>query len=691
MQKANIYNTNLLFLGLALLLSSITSHAQDFSYSADNVRTNNETGAIVFENNVELVYEDLIISSDKVSIDDENKNLTSENISFKVKDQLIWGNAQKISAFKDKSVLRNVEFSLCPCEEKIWWVEAEKVNLDLLNESVDFKNARLVVDNKTIFYFPKGSFPSSGGRRSGFLLPEISISNKSGTDFSVPYYLNLAKNFDLTLEPRLISKRGAGTSTEFRYLNKKYNGYIKSSFLAQDKEYYEKYHKGSFRWSFNSVHNAEIFSNTFLNIKYSNIGDNLFLRDFGGDFNGEAESLFIPQVLKISNFGKNHHLNLKINAFKIINPIGLNQLQELPEVEFDWFKNIENFQYNFNFKFQSLRKGGSFSDNLKQKIERISLSPQIRFSKYYSNFYSEIKFNYIYDVFYTENKEISRTIPNLEANFSSKFFKKDLNKTLMLQPFLSFIFSKDNDQSNLPSINSGIFNDSENFSKLMISGDGYIPMRNDLLIGINYKNFGKNNKNHNIKISKLIGLKDRDLKTTDSIFNLPEPYQAKWSYADDKNLSFSTSLNKDKNDSFDSFSFKFNKNFSNSNQFSLDYIWIKNINSYFLNKENIRKINFIELKELFYINSRTSIQSKIDYDLKNSNLNNFVLGVEYENPGLKIGAAVINSKGLDWFKVINENKFDEYSQESFRIYFELKGLGSLGRPLNQYTRNKELN
>ena len=61
----------------------------------------------------------------------------------------------------------------------------------------------------------------------------------------------------------------------------------------------------------------------------------------------------------------------------------------------------------------------------------------------------------------------------------------------MLQPFLSFIFSKDNDQSNLPSINSGIFNDSENFSKLMISGDGYIPMRNDLLIGINYKNFGK--------------------------------------------------------------------------------------------------------------------------------------------------------------------------------------------------------
>ena len=136
-----------------------------------------------------------------------------------------------------------------------------------------------------------------------------------------------------------------------------------------------------------------------------------------------------------------------------------------------------------------------------------------------------------------------------------------------------------------------------------------------------------------------------------------------------------------------------NSELINTNKLELIYKKIKRDHYILncLNKENIRKINFIELKELFYINSRTSIQSKIDYDLKNSNLNNFVLGVEYENPGLKIGAAVINSKGLDWFKVINENKFDEYSQESFRIYFELKGLGSLGRPLNQYTRNKELN
>ena len=37
-----------------------------------------------------------------------------------------------------------------------------------------------------------------------------------------------------------------------------------------------------------------------------------------------------------------------------------------------------------------------------------------------------------------------------------------------------------------------------------------------------------------------------------------------------------------------------------------------------------------------------------------------------------------------------ENSFNEYNQESFRIYFELKGLGSLGRKINQYTEKNSI-
>ena len=56
-----------------------------------------------------------------------------------------------------------------------------------------------------------------------------------------------------------------------------------------------------------------------------------------------------------------------------------------------------------------------------------------------------------------------------------------------------------------------------------------------------------------------------------------------------------------------------------------------------------------------HLNKRTSFHSKIEYDLKNSNLSNLVLGIEYENPGLVFGIALIESNELDWFKLIKEN------------------------------------
>lgn len=694
MQKSICLNVNFIFTRFILCLFTISANlliSQDFSYSSNKASTDIDTGSLVFEGNVEVQYEELIIKTDKATIEKESKSLISENISFRVKDQLFWGKAQKVIASKNSTMFEVAEFSLCPCLEKIWWVEAEKVNLDTKNKNIDFKNARLMVKNIPIFYFPKGSFPASGGRRSGFLLPEISISNKSGTDISVPYYFNLAKNYDLTLEPRLISKRGNGLSSEFRYLNDDFDGSMKASFLSDDKEYYDQYRQGSFRWSFSASHNAKIFYNSFLEINYSNVSDDLFLRDFGGGFNGESESLFIPQTIRVSNFGKNHQLSIKINSFKIINPIGLNQFQEIPEIDFNWFKEIKDFQYDLDFKFQSFRKGGSFSDNSKQKLEKISLKPQIRYDKHFSNLDYQIKLNYIYDVFYLDETEISRVIPNFETSFSTKFFKKDNDLIKLIKPFISYIYSKETDQSNLPLINSGIFSDSFNFSKKIISGDGFIPMRNDFLVGTDF-NLSKNNgSNHVFKISKLVGIGKRSLKIPEGNYILPEPYQAKWTYRNQNKLFLSAGFNKDSDKNYDSFNLKFSKDFLNLNKLSLDYVWIKDVNSYFLNKELPRKINYLEIKENFYINERTSFQSKINYDLKNSNLTNIVIGLEYENPGLKIGLALIKSKGLDWLKVVNENKFDEYNQESFRIYFELKGLGSLGRPLEHYTNNKELN
>ena len=160
------------------------------------------------------------------------------------------------------------------------------------------------------------------------------------------YYFNLAKNYDFTFEPRYIAKRGEGGFSKFRYLSKNYSGYIESSFLSENDKYINKTSDKSFRWSFNFIHNAKILKNYFLKIKYSNLGDSLFLRDFGGSFNGQSDQLFVPQKIQIANFGKNYNFSATVNAFKLTSPIGVNQFQALPEIKFNYFLNYQNFDFN---------------------------------------------------------------------------------------------------------------------------------------------------------------------------------------------------------------------------------------------------------------------------------------------------------------------------------------------------------
>ena len=70
-----------------------------------------------------------------------------------------------------------------------------------------------------IFASPILSFPTSDRRKSGFLTPSLGLSSNLGTDIRVPYYFNLAPNYDYTLTPRVMTKRGVLFENEVRYLD----------------------------------------------------------------------------------------------------------------------------------------------------------------------------------------------------------------------------------------------------------------------------------------------------------------------------------------------------------------------------------------------------------------------------------------------------------------------------------------
>jgi LPS-assembly protein len=66
------------------------------------------------------------------------------------------------------------------------------------------------------------------------LLPDLGSSQQRGIDIAVPYYWNIAPQYDATITPRYMSKRGLQLQSEFRYLAKKHNGVLTGEYLNDD-------------------------------------------------------------------------------------------------------------------------------------------------------------------------------------------------------------------------------------------------------------------------------------------------------------------------------------------------------------------------------------------------------------------------------------------------------------------------
>jgi len=149
------------------------------------------------------------------------------------------GRAERIDFFDSaRSSATRAEYTSCPRdtpEEPAWVLRTRRVSLDLeANEGVA-EGAVLRFLDVPILALPLLSFPLSDARKSGWLPPSINTDNRSGIEFSMPWYWNIAPQRDATLTPRLITRRGLGLDTEFRYLEARDEGALNFDWLPNDR------------------------------------------------------------------------------------------------------------------------------------------------------------------------------------------------------------------------------------------------------------------------------------------------------------------------------------------------------------------------------------------------------------------------------------------------------------------------
>lgn len=129
------------------------------------------------------------------------------------------GDAERIEfQGPNKYAVTNGRYTTCVAPRNDWYVQTKKLEIDRAANEGIAHDATVQFFDTPIFYSPYLSFPLSNDRKSGFLTPTAGSTSARGFELAAPYYLNLAPNYDATITPRLMTKRGLQVGGQFRYL-----------------------------------------------------------------------------------------------------------------------------------------------------------------------------------------------------------------------------------------------------------------------------------------------------------------------------------------------------------------------------------------------------------------------------------------------------------------------------------------
>ncbi len=223
---------------------------------------------------VRLEQPALLVEGDslKLNLNDYSGELTQPVYQFTA--QPGRGDASRID-FIDKNnyTLQDATYTTCPVDNDDWFLKVRDLDIDKTRNVGTAHNASLHFLGVPILYTPWMNFPLDNARKTGVLAPTIGTTERSGLDILVPYYLNLAPNYDATLYPRLLSKRGIQLGGEFRYLLNDVRGENRLEYLPNDNEVDRS------RWSVSLNNTYRLNANTHAGMLYSRVSDDDYFRD----------------------------------------------------------------------------------------------------------------------------------------------------------------------------------------------------------------------------------------------------------------------------------------------------------------------------------------------------------------------------------------------------------------------------
>ncbi len=201
---------------------------------ADNLKYDQEKDTYVAEGHIRYQDTGLRLVADSARGDQGADTHQIDNVRYQLVDRRGNGGADRIDMKGSQGQLLHSTYSTCDPEDRRWELRARRIDVDTDEGWGVARGATVRLGKIPVLYVPYLKFPIDDQRHTGLLFPAIGLSGRNGFDYKQPIYLNLAPNYDATLEPRIMTDRGFQLGAEFRYLYEKGRGEFEGAWMDRD-------------------------------------------------------------------------------------------------------------------------------------------------------------------------------------------------------------------------------------------------------------------------------------------------------------------------------------------------------------------------------------------------------------------------------------------------------------------------
>ncbi len=459
-------------------LSDVLDLHGDVYYSEDELAIHSNTAS-------------LNLASDKAKLRDVQ--FIAASTPLRGKAQTVYRESKTLSHYQD------VAYTSCRPGNQDWVVHTSELKMDKTSGKGTAKNAWLEFKGAPVLYSPYLSFPIDNRRLSGFMAPSFGSTKYSGFRLAAPYYWNIAPNYDATLIPRELSKRGPLFASKFRYLTEQSQGRLGLEFMPNDSQTNTTRYLGSLKT--NSMITKNIHANTDLNY----VSDKTYFAELGNalsfsNFNylkSSADINYAREGVNLSGQFVNYQsINTTTNSFSPL------PYRKLPQINL-------NLDHTFNFMplntameneyvyFQgAYNTSANGTRNYLANGQRFNTKPSISVPLQTANSFVIPKLSLQHTNYALNNltqgapNSQSRTLPIFSAD-SGLNFERELNignsgYLHTLEPRLFYLYVPYTNQQNIPVFDSALydFNYNAMFRENSFSGTDRVQEANQITTAI---------------------------------------------------------------------------------------------------------------------------------------------------------------------------------------------------------------